>query len=55
MFSAEGVAALHAALGAEIADRDATSSPRVKESLRHICREAKLKNWSDHPDLAWES
>jgi hypothetical protein len=45
VFSAEGVAALHGALGAEVADRDPTTAPRVREALRGLCREAKLKNW----------
>ncbi|HEY2376032.1 MAG TPA: hypothetical protein VGH98_08670 [Gemmatimonadaceae bacterium] len=45
MFSIEGVAALHAALGDRIADRDPKSSSRVRDALRYLCREAELKNW----------
>lgn len=43
--SAEGMAVLHAALGAGITDRDPKSSRALKDALRHICDEAKVKNW----------
>ena len=43
--SADGVAVLHAALGRGMADRDSTSSLGLRDALRYICREARLKNW----------
>jgi hypothetical protein len=43
--SVERVMALHVALRNEIADRNPISSPDLREALRQICGEAKLKNW----------
>jgi hypothetical protein len=45
ILSAEGLAVLHAALGRGLVDRDATSSPTLKNALSYICGEAKVKNW----------
>ena len=45
ILSAEGMAALQAALGGKTGDRDAMSSPALKNALRQICAEAKVRNW----------
>ncbi len=41
----EWVALLQAALAHATADRIATSSPPLKDALRQLCGEARLKNW----------
>ena len=39
------IASLHAALGKEIADRDPVSSLGLKDAVRLVCGEARVKNW----------
>jgi hypothetical protein len=45
ILSAEWVALLQTALAHGTADRNATSSPPLKDALRQLCSEAKLRNW----------
>jgi hypothetical protein len=45
MLSPEAIAALHSALANGLADRDPATWPGLKDALRQICGEAKLKNW----------
>src|SRR5690242_14195364 len=44
-FNAESLAALRAALENRSAQLDPTSSPILQAALRHVCLEAKRKNW----------